>query len=192
MTKISIAVMAIVLLAASLFTMQAQAQISYGAKAGIAITNFKADGESEKSKTGLVLGAFGRYDFSGQFAAQAELLYAQSGAKESAGSYNFSYLNVPLLARYTAWKGLYLATGPQLGFLLSAHTKENNGDKEDIKEYLKGTDISWVIGAGYELENGIGADIRFVPGLTDISDNNANIKNTAVQVTLSYKFGKKK
>ena len=194
MTKISTAIVAICLLAASLFTMQAQAQTStyFGAKACIGITNFKSDGESEDSKTGLVIGGFAGYNFSDRLAAQAELIYMQAGAKEGGGSYNFNYLGIPVLARYNAWKGLYLTTGPQISFLISAHTKNSSGDKTDIKELLKGTDFAWAIGAGYEHETGIGANLRFVPGLADISENSADIKNTAFQLTLTYTFGKKK
>ncbi len=178
------------LLVSSLFTMQATAQTSFGVKAGATFSNFKGD-QAEETKTGLVIGGFGTYNFTEKISGQLELLYTQLGARENGGSYDFSYVNVPLLARYNVWNGLNIETGPQIGFLLSGKTKSSSGNKTDIKHLLNKTDFGWVIGAAYELPNGAGAGIRYTPGFSDISTNSDDIKNTAFQITLSYRLGKK-
>ncbi len=190
MNKFSFVIVAAGLVVSSLFSMQAVAQISFGVKAGATFSNFKGD-MAEESKTGLVVGGLAAYNFTEKISAQLELLYTQAGARENGGSYDFSYINVPLVARYNVWNGLNVETGPQIGFLLSAKTKNSSGNKTDIKHLLNTTDFAWVIGAAYELPNGAGAGIRYTPGFSDISTNSDNIKNTAFQITLSYRLGKK-
>lgn len=192
MKKISIIVTALALLMASLFTMSANAQFSVGVKAGAGFTNFSENADNElKGKTGLVIGALGTYQIQPKLSVQAELLYSMQGAKEGEGSYDFNYINVPLTVRYNVWNNLHLHTGPQLGFLASAKVNYMGG-KEDVKDNLKGGDFAWLLGATYELKNGFLADLRFVKGLTDISDNNSDIKNTGIQLTIGYRFGTKK
>jgi len=192
MKKISIIVTAMALLMASLFTMNASAQMSVGVKAGAGLTNFSEKEDNDLStKTGLVIGALGTYQIQPKLSVQAELLYSMQGAKEGKGSYDFNYINLPLTVRYNVWNNLHLHTGPQLGFLASAKTNYM-GNKEDVKDNVKGGDLAWLLGATYELKNGFLADLRFVKGLTDVSDNNADIKNTGIQLTVGYRFGAKK
>lgn len=191
MKKISILVTAAALLAASLFTMQASAQVSVGVKAGVGLTNFNADYDAPlKTKPGLVLGGLATYFIQPKLSVQGELLLSMQGAKEGEGSYEFMYVNIPVAMRYNVWNGLHLHTGPQIGFRTSAKIKYM-GEKEDIKENVKGTDVSWLLGATYELKNGFLADVRFVRGLTDISTTNSGVKNTGIQLTVGYRFGRK-
>ncbi len=192
MKKISIIATVMALLMASLFTMSASAQFSVGVKAGAGLTKFSEDADNDlKTKTGLVIGALGTYQIQPKLSVQAELLYSMQGAKEGKGSYDFNYINLPLTVRYNVWNNLQLHTGPQLGFLTSAKTNYM-GDKEDVKDNVKGGDFAWLLGATYELKNGFLADIRFVKGLSDISDNDSDIKNTGIQLTVGYRFGTKK
>lgn len=192
MKRISIVITSLALLVASLFTMLAQAQISAGVKAGVNFSNFTTGNDFDtKSKTGLVIGGFADYQVIPKLVLQGELLFSQQGAKEDNGSYDFNYISIPVTARYNVWNGLHVVTGPQLGFLASAKINED-GKKTDIKDNVKGSDIAWVIGAGYELPNGFMADLRWVKGLSDISDNDVKIKNTTVQFTIGYRFVKRK
>lgn len=187
MKKISIIITSVVLLVAVIGTMQAGAQISAGVKAGVNLSNFNAEYMNLKTKPGLVAGAFVSYNFNPKWSAQGEVLYTMQGAKEPGGSYDFKYINIPLTARYNVWEGLHIHTGPQVGLLLSGKIKED-GEKYDIKDNLRSSDIGWVLGASYEWNKRFVADIRWVKGLTDISDNDSDVKNTAVQVTFGYRL----
>jgi len=191
MKRKSITITAIFLLMASLFTTQMHAQLSAGIKAGMNVAGFKSDDDDQESKTGIVLGAFTAYSLTPKFDLQAELMFSQQGAKEGSGSYNFNYIVLPVIAKFSVWNNLYVSSGPQFGFLGSAKTKED-GEKEDIRDNVKSSDLSWIFGAGYQFKQGFVADMRFIPGLSDISDNSARIKNTVFQLTIGYRIGKRK
>lgn len=103
-----------------------------------------------------------------------------------------NYLTLPVLAKYSfedAGFGAYL--GPQIGYLLSAKGIFE-GDSEDLKEDLKSTDISGIIGVEYFLPAGIGISARYQLGLSNIAkdadEGEGSIKNNALTFTLGYRF----
>lgn len=182
-------------LAISFFATTANAQFSVGAKAGLNFSKFTVSEDFiTTSKTGVVIGGYAGYNVFPKFDVQLEALYSAQGAKEDpkygGGTYNFNYIQLPIIARYKVWSNAYVITGPQVGFLLSAKTK-GSGETEDIRKYVKGSDLSWVIGAGYEILDGLAADIRYIPGMKDISTNDNSIKNSGFRVTVGYRFWKK-
>jgi hypothetical protein len=193
MKKMSTLFAAIALLIASFASTQLNAQFTYGVKAGASRSTFKTTSNmEEKAKTGFVAGVYGNYNIVGNLSLQAELLYAQLGSKDENsvggnGKYNFNYLQIPVVARYEVWNGLYAVAGAQFGQLLSAKTTAN-GHSENIKENVKKTDLGIVGGLGYELKRGIGAELRYIPGIKDISQNSKTIKNVNWQLTLHYRF----
>lgn len=187
MKKISIIVTSMVLLVAVAGTMQAGAQLSAGVKAGLNLASFDADFEKLKTKPGLVAGGFAAYQFNSKWSAQGEVLYSMQGTKTNYGNYDFKYINIPFTAGYKVWDELRIHTGPQIGLLLSAKTTDE-GEKYDIKYLMKSSDISWVLGASYQFGEKFIADVRWVKGLTDVSNNNSDVKNTGVQLTIGYRL----
>ena len=118
----------------------AQANFSYGAKAGFNFTSLAGGNDDMvdySTKIGYHFGALGRADITDKYGAQAEILFSRQGVKiadaessgESGRKMAFSYLNMPLLFRYNLIPGLSLEAGPQLGFLLGAVRK---WDSEDV------------------------------------------------------------
>lgn len=175
----------------------ASAQFSLGAKAGAQLTNITGDGvDGTEMKIGYYGGAYGRYHFTSNIAAQAEILYSAQGAKdkEDDTKYNYSYINVPVVFQYHLPVGLYFETGPQVGFLTQAEWK--NGDaKLDVKEGTKKIDFSWVAGAGFKITDELGVNARYNFGISDINDIEVGGKahNSAIQLGISWQlFGAKK
>jgi Outer membrane protein beta-barrel domain len=196
MKKMSTLFAAVFMLATIFSATKSYAQFSYGVKAGAIQSAFKQKAGAETdSKTGFVAGAFAAYTIIPNLDVQVEGLYSQLGAKQdvdgSTGKYKFNYINVPVLAKYNVWNGIYAIAGGQFGYLVSAKT-ELKGQKEDIKDNAKKTDLGLVFGGGYETRNGIGAEIRYLPGMKDISNNSTSIKNVAWQLTLSYRIKSRK
>ena len=160
----------------------ARAQVSFGAKAGGALTSLPGDYDNN-SKTGFYGGFTAQLPVGKKFSVAAELVYSlqgnkkriifsdwapneeyiESGKKENM---NLSYVNLPVLVKYEFIKNVCLETGLQAGLLISAKVKTSQGTG-DIKDLYNSFDVSWPIGIGYQLKNGLGANFRYNLGLTN-------------------------
>src|SRR3546814_11044215 len=104
------------------------AQVNYGLKAGVNLSNMSlsedVDGWGPGMLTGFNAGVFVNTEVAENFSIQPELLYSTAGsviAEEGDDSWKqkLSYLSLPVLARYQLVEGLRLAVGPRVGLLLS-------------------------------------------------------------------------
>lgn len=154
-------------------------------------------------KTEVAGGIVGELGISPTFGVQIEGNYSSQGAGvinqdgSTAGSYNFTYITVPVLARLNAHKGLSFLAGPQVGFLMEAETKTSGDPDTDVKEQIEKMDFYAVFGAEYRFENGVFIGTRFNAGLKNaIKDDasNTEIKNRyfSFRVGYSFSFNKKK
>jgi hypothetical protein len=164
---------------------------SFGLKAGLNISSVKiSDGDDYDSKAGLHVGGLAHIHISPHFAIQPEIVYSMQGGKSGDTKLNLNYVNIPVLFQYMFDGGFRLQTGPQLGFMASAKSK--TGDVEvDVKDDLASIDFAWSFGASYLFPgaNGIGADLRYNVGISNISDNNNfEARNNVLQVGLFYQF----
>jgi len=175
----------------------AQGQTAVGIKAGLNVAklNFEDDSsESIKTLSGLVAGLFITTPINDNVGFRIEGLYSQQGAKiefgSDSGKAKVNYINVPvLLTAGPSSSGntrFYVATGPQVGFRMTAKT-EFDGTTEDIKDEVKSTDFSWVAGLGLESGN-ISVDARYALGLTDVSKDSDTVKNRVFSVTVGVKL----
>lgn len=183
-----------------IFTHRLNAQeLKLGAKGGLNVANFGGDFRDVKSRAGFHLGGYGNLEFIERINFQAELLYSLQGIKVEGLDIkaNLSYLNIPLLAQIKlpeVTEGFSAFAGPQFGFLLSAKEKGtfNGNDVDlDVKEDFKGLDVSWVFGAGYEMDSGLNFGIRYNIGLNDINDQTdedagAKVTNQVLQLWIGY------
>jgi hypothetical protein len=169
----------------------ASAQISYGVKGGLNVANIGGeDIEDNKAKLGFHLGGFVNVPVAEKISIQPELVYSLQGVKfDGDARYNLSYLNIPVIARYTTQSGFFGETGPQLGFLMSAKAKED-GESSNVKDFFKKTDFSWAFGVGYLTQSNVGVSARFNLGLSKLDeDGEAKIFNRVFQVGLFYVLG---
>jgi hypothetical protein len=159
----------------------------FGIKGGVNLATLNGDNNSELgNRTSFHIGGLAHLHLSKQFAIQPELMYSGQGADFSGGDIKLSYINVPVIAQYMFGAGFRIQTGPQFGFLTGAKV----GDS-DAKDSFNGFDLSWSFGAGYLSPTGLGVDARYNLGLTDISDNSTDVKNSVWQLGLFYQFKKK-
>lgn len=169
----------------------ANAQVNFGVKAGLNISNLTGDGVDTDSKAGFNAGGFATIPVSSMFAVQPELLYSVEGAKSGDTKLHLNYINIPVLFQYRK-SGFVGELGPQLGILASAKAKAD-GESADIKDYFKSTNFSLAIGAGYQLTNGLGFGVRYNLGLSNIGDaEGSDIKTSTFSVGASFAFGGKK
>jgi hypothetical protein len=181
-----------------------QVQFSLGIKGGVNFANINVkDAQATwDGKTGFHGGAFALFKLTA-FAIQPELIFSQQGSTVKLGTQdikaNFSYLNVPIIAKFYLPLGLNLQLGPQFGFLTTAESDYNpiSGTQTttDLEDYYKNSDVSLGMGIGWDLPMKITIDARYNLGLTKIEDNASleQTKNQVFQISVGYKlfkFGK--
>lgn len=172
----------------------ANAQATFGVKAGANLANVGGDVEDNKMKIGLHIGGVATFKLSESFAFAPELLFSTQGYKmdgEDDIKMNLSYLNIPLLAKIYLSEEFNVHVGPTVGFLLGAKGKA--GDFEiDIKDTMKGLDFGLGLGLGYELESGLNFGARYNLGLANIADtedgDDSKITNQVIQISVGFNF----
>ncbi len=155
------------------------AQISGGIKGGLNFANVDATGDPD-GKTGFHFGAFANIGLAG-ISLQPEILYSTKGADD----FDLTYVEVPILLKKNFAKVVNIHLGPQFGFLTKAESND-----VDVKDFVKGTDLSLAVGGGLDLPMGLSAGLRYVLGLSDINDFDGGdeIKNRTFQVYVGYRL----
>jgi hypothetical protein len=171
-----------------------------GVHTGVDIASFRIAGASGgplKDKTALTGGLSFEAKVSPIFSVQLEANYSQQGTglitpdASTAGSYNLSYVTIPLLAKLSATKNLSFYAGPQVGILLSAKVLSSTAPKQDVKDQLESTDFYAVLGTQYRFDNGVFVDARYnlgTQGLAKDAVGGANFKNQYLSFRIGYSF----
>jgi hypothetical protein len=206
----------VVLLVAVLTAGYAQAQFTFGVRAGFNLTNIsqkydgtKASGDDKgKFKPGFQIGVVGEYALGESFAIQPGILFATQGTKfkftdeaEITETFSLNYIQVPINAQYRIDLGgakLLLQAGPYLGYAIGGKDKYEAGgasESDDIEfgskdEEINPFDFGLGLGAGVQFSNfqvGLGYNL----GLTNLSNvDRVKLKNNGLALTLTYLFGK--
>jgi hypothetical protein len=186
-----------------MFTFSANAQknesgnFNFGVKAGLNFSNMKASGQgvsvSYSSLTSFTGGAYAQYKFSECLGIQSELIYNGQGAKYSGIKDEFGYLSLPVLFKYTVPNsGFGIYAGPQISLVLNAKEKSDSlSASVDIKDQLKSTDFSGVIGVDYTFGFGLNIAARYQLGFANIAKglpSGYSLKISSFGVTLGYKI----
>jgi hypothetical protein len=180
-----------------------QAQFAVGLKGGLNFANLDASsvGSAYSSRTGYHGGAFFLIKL-GKIGIQPELVFSKQGSTvkivNTDFESNFDYFNIPIILKLYTVAGINIQAGPQFGFLSGATGPTTSGGAgttvQDIKDKLKGSDISAALGLGWDAPFGLTVDARYNLGLTNVNNSGSGeIKNQVIQVSLGYKlfkFGK--
>jgi hypothetical protein len=189
--------MLLVLIAAA-SAMFASAQIQFGVKAAYNFANLTISPSESvfSAKSDFSEGVLASIPLLARCSLQPEILYSGQGVSFSdsfaTGKINYSYLNFPVLFKYPH-SMVFVETGPQFGFLLSA--KETGGNQSvDFRSQTRSADFSWVFGFGFKLPLSLSFDARANVGLTNIAKGNAlgdaTARNSVVQIGLFCMFSK--
>lgn len=164
--------------------------VEWGIKGGVNAANFKIDPSfNSNSRIGLHIGGLAHIHVSEHFAVQPELMLSGQGADYGDDREDkFTYLNLPVLAQVMFGEGFRVQTGPQFGLLLNAES-ENGNEEADIDDNFNRGDFAWSFGGGYLSRSGLGVDVRYNLGISNISENdNADVRNRVWQFGLFYQF----
>jgi hypothetical protein len=147
----------------------------FGVKAGLVMSKFTEDFEGVEPgvNTGLLFGAMIHMPLPAlPLTIIGEANYIQKGSQYEEGGYellfNTNYIELTALAKYNILPMVGIYAGPSWGFVASAEV-EFDGETVDIKDDIKGSEMSLNIGAQGKL-GPILLDGRYNMGLTDNSD----------------------
>jgi len=175
--------------------------LKFGAKAGLNLSTLVGDDVDDVDmKAGLYFGGFLNVSLSDHLSFQPELLYSRQGWKEDSegegGTIKTSYINVPLLLKMSLGTSnkIHICAGPQLGFLVKAEAKQEQGDMSasvDVKDQINNVDFSLNFGLTFDISDNMSLDIRYNRGLSkvlDLDDMDIEAYNSVIQLGASYSF----
>lgn len=208
-TNLEVIVKKIMLVAAFLLLLSAgafaESSVKLGPKLGVTMSTWTGDDLGDASldrRTGIAFGGFAQFGIgeAAPFVIQPEILFLQKGVESSAfGStekVKLSYIEIPVLAKYNfPLEGNVkpnILVGPAVSILMSAKD-DFDGEEEDIKDLIKSTEFSIVMGGGvdFTLPSGgvVTLDIRFDVGLSNVVDiEDATVKNSSYGLMAGYGF----
>lgn len=161
-----------------------------GVKAGLNVYNINSTAPANTDyKAGLHAGLLSHIHLSRDFALQPEVMYSLQGTSWGNNSLNLGYINVPVLVQYMFGGGFRVQAGPQIGILAHANSKVN-GNNTQIRDNYKTLEAAVSIGTSYvHLPSGLGADLRYNHGLTDITKTDmVTTTNRGFQLGIFYLF----
>jgi hypothetical protein len=168
--------------------------------------NDSASASSVNGHTSFHVGAFINIPLGSMFRFQPGVSFSGQGADVTetqsgiSGEFEQSlhYINIPLALQYQNPSGFFVEAGAQPGFLISAKAKPisagSTGSAVDNKKEFDTFNIDAIGGLGYLTRIGLGFNVRYVYGLSNIfEDNNTKAgleaKNRVLQVGLVYHLG---
>lgn len=173
----------------------AQMNAEVGVKGGINVSNLSTDANTTyESRTGFHIGPYANLKF-GNVGVQPEVLYSQQGTQASFSQaandfrQDYTYLNIPIMVKFYLVGGLNIHAGPQFGMLLSAKgtTIDDDGNARTLnRDVVNNSDISAAFGAGWDAPFGLSLTVRYLLGLSDISDQSFETKSRIFQISVGY------
>jgi hypothetical protein len=187
-------------------------EIAAGVVVGVNLSTLSVD-DSEINdidfRTGFNLGARFSAAITPNLGLMLEVLYAQKGAKVTEGdaavTFQFNYLEFPVLARYEAVTDLegkvkaHGAAGGVLGFQVGCRLRAESGGVQvgvgcdEIGVETKGADLGLMFLGGFEIAVGPGAvllDFAYNHGLLNVNaaSGEGSIKNRTLYLQAGYKI----
>lgn len=171
--------------------------IDFGIKGGInfASVHYNTGMADIKTKIGPNGGLFAHFNASKTWAIQPEITYSLEGGQVPVNGnsselekYNLTYINIPVLLQYTFINGFRLEGGPQMGFLLGARSKVDN--TTTVNTDFNSTAFSLDFGVGYLVGLGVGFDVRYAFGLSNINNqtNTSTVESSVFQLGIFYQL----
>ncbi len=186
-----------------LFTNAAFSQVQWGVRAGVNFSNLNGKIASistdGKLLTGFNAGVTADINLADEFFIQPGLLYTTKGskAKNVDASTTLNYIELPVNFLYKPELGtgnLLLGVGPYAAYGVGGKAKLGNAET-DVKfgkdEVYKAMDFGGNLLFGYQLANGLSAQLNAQLGMGNIlnnGDSNNKLNNTVFGVSLGYKF----
>lgn len=185
--------------------------LTYGIRAGVNVANVSMNLPSnlwppdnqKKSRTSFNVGAYGQYMINEKIALRAELFYSGEGTDftnpgtELPAHLKLSYLSLPVFFKYNVIKHFYVMAGPQVSYLLAAHSIYKDGQSYDVLKEHNTLAVGVVPAIGYDWQN-LSINLRYQVGLSTLPKSGAfwsytpysddKAKSNVFSVVISYKM----
>ena len=175
----------------------ANAQLKFGARAGLNLADLAikiSDAKSEtKIRPAFYVGGLAEYAFNDVTLLDAGLTYSNQGAKpkEGDGALVQHALNLPVWFKYD-FAGFRPKAGLYAGYILSEQTKVNGNTETVESDSYNHFDYGIGLGAEYNLsDNGLFFEASYNWGLANLQKNGDSknyANNRVIQVGVGYKF----
>ena len=178
----------------------AQAQISYGLKAGVNFANVAVDpddGASPSGRPGALAGVFATVPIAWGLTLQPEAIYTVKGASFKFdgfdSDYIVDYVEVPVLARFRLLRSAYVVAGPSMAFRLRARTRIPFGgstEEVDLDNEVETFDLGIVGGLGIDVGRWL-VDARYTHGVSDTdkdTSDDVKIRNRVFSLSAGVRF----
>ncbi len=189
----------LIVIAALAVSVGANAQIKFGAKAGLNLSQISASDQDGAEATSMLPGFFvsGHANFGlGQFfGVQPELMFSMQGGKEEDMSMHLNYINIPVLFEVKPIANFSIFVGPQIGFNLyksaSAGGVTISGSQfEEMIAKVNTIDFAAVVGVQYAVLDHFLISARYNIGFTPTLDIDGvgGMTNRVIQIGVGYQF----
>jgi opacity protein-like surface antigen len=198
------------LVAVAMLSLTSQAQVKFGAKAGMNLSRFTENFET--MKPGFHAGVYAQINIAPMFSIQPEVLYSMQGAMEketnttlgqtitAKGSATSHNVIVPVMLQLTPIKSLTIEAGPQFGFNLgmslysevtmSGLVDDSFEESVDLEsEDYKMFDFGLAAGLKYNVTSNINVYARYVFGLTNVFVYEEDYDDAAMNQNLMFGVG---
>lgn len=158
------------------------AQLGVGVKVGANFANISTDDYETSSRTSYHAGLYANFKLSEKWGITPEVLWSSQGGDLDDVEFQTNYITVPVMLRWRIIDLISVEAGPQFNVLTSAES-----DGIDIQDELVSPSYSAAFGALVHLPLGFNAGLRYVAGLTDISESdNDNLKDNNFQIYVGW------
>lgn len=169
-----------------LFSTYLEAQVRFGGRAGVSITNLTSAHSTSKSRTGFQVGVVGLIPigFNDQFYFQPEISYSaqgeynvhphQDGDIDQKTFADFIHIPLNMKAYLSQADSEFFATfGPYLGFKISDQIEKFDFATEPDDEKFSFFDFGLGLGIGYSFNRELEISVRYAYGFVDQVENDA-------------------
>jgi hypothetical protein len=174
----------------TLFFQQAHGQfLSYGVKAGLNYANVGgADAPETNPRNGFHVGGFLGVSLLGIVAAETGAYISQKGyilVNDDATKVVSSYVDVPLVVKFSPLPLFHIFAGPQASFLM----RNKVGSADASTDGMRKMDLAGVVGIGINIPMGIRISAGYDYGFKSLTENDDNkVYNRVIKFTVGYKF----
>lgn len=179
---------------------------SFGVKGGANISTISKERswDDTNARLGYYVGVYMHAPVNSIFSIQPEVLYNSVGVKyensKTSHTLGLDYISAPIMFQFEPIPKLYVEAGPQFSFLVGNSDRNETDDVVTIKKYRNNSnynsfDLSGAVGVGFRVNN-ITIGARYLVGFTDIkksgsttlSNDDKQLRNSALQIGLQYGF----
>ncbi len=176
-------------------TAQEFRKVQFGLGLGLNASTLVADwGINSTSQIGLNFGTYVKFRFIKLIGFQPGVQISTQGINfEEDVSINLAYIQVPIVLKIYAFRGLNFDVGPQIGVLTYAKFYNPITDeKDDWMDMFTPVDVALRLGINYEFNFGLCITTHYNMGLTNVNDADDRsefpVKNGVFQLGVAYYF----